>query len=309
VGFWGGAHKLGKLAVLVAAAALVLAPASALAKKKHKKPKSLGPVVTTTALGNVSTGTGQVSQATATCPSGTKSVGGGFSAPYTGSNALSVYESFRSSEESWTVTAVDQTGMNFVIATAYCRRSTRAITDTTGAVAIPAGYPMSATASSTCPANSQLIAGGFQATKSAGNNFAFPEASVSTTPGTWTVLGVNNSGTAQAVTSHAYCMTGIRKPTLVSATGSSTVGLYGKVSATTPTCPTPKKAKKRGKRRKKKPVQQLSAGGFSSPPGSLGNAVPVYTDSSAAAGGWLATAVNANVGTAVMSVTSQGVCV
>ena len=34
------------------AALLLLAPASALAKKKHKKPKGLGPVVTATAVGN-----------------------------------------------------------------------------------------------------------------------------------------------------------------------------------------------------------------------------------------------------------------
>ncbi len=56
--------------MLVSCLWLVFSAAPALAKKKHKRPKGLGPVVTATATGNTVGADGEISTADAVCPSG-----------------------------------------------------------------------------------------------------------------------------------------------------------------------------------------------------------------------------------------------
>jgi hypothetical protein len=300
-----------KLVALLAAAALVLFPASALAKKKHKKPKALGPVVTVTATGNtVSGSTGAVSTAVATCPSGTVVIGGGFSAPLLSSTSqIGVVDSYRTAPGSWTVSAVELGGSGAVTADAYCRRTTKSITDVAATGTVPGGTATSGSAAATCPAGTQLVAGGFQSSRGpTPAALALPLTNMAS-GSTWTLVSVNNATTAQTITAHAYCLAGIRAPTLVSSQTSATLAQFQTVQATSPSCPIPKKGKKSKKgKKKKKPGQLLSAGGFSTPaPTSM--PFPLFVNSSAGASGWVATAINASGPSGSISVTSQGICV
>jgi hypothetical protein len=292
--------------VLFAAAALLLFPGSALAKKKHKKPKGLGPVVTVTAAGNSTSATGQLSSATATCPAGTQALGGGFSFAVGSGTLLSIRESFRVTPSSWQVSAVNISGSGAVTAYANCRKTALQVTDSTGAATVPSGAFSTGTATAVCPSGGKLVGGGFQTLSGPGaDDWTLVGESLSSGTGAWTARAVNNSAVQNAVTAHAYCMSGIRTPTVVSATNAVGVGLLGSSSSTTPACPKPKK----GKKKPKKPRQLLAAGGFSAPPPSAASVTPFFTDNRIGSGGWLAAAVNGNAAAGPLSVTSQGVCV
>ena len=293
--------------MLVATAALVLSPGSALAKKKHKKPNRLGAVVTVTAIGNVVSGTGSASTAVANCPAGTRVFGGGFSLAQGDPQTTAVFESYRSAPGSWTVSVLTS-GPNSGAAAAYgyCRKSAKAITEVTASspVAIGLGQPGSASAS--CPAGTRLVAGGFQSTSTPGTKFvSLPQTSMSSSPSTWSVASVNNGAQSQTLTAHAYCLSGIRAPTVVSAETSATLSQDQTLTATSSACPIPPKPKK-GK--KKRPRQLLSAGGFSTPARTTQPFV-LFTSSLAGPSGWTATADSITPTPGAFSVTSQGICV
>jgi hypothetical protein len=310
-----------RLGAILGCVALTLSASPALAKKKKKKSAALGPVVAVSAQGNSTTALGQRSSAIAVCPSGTIAVGGGFTAPFRpdAGSAIGVDNSFRSSNESWQVTGENIAGTGAVTAHAYCRRSRLPIVDVTAAGPIPGQIFAAGSATASCPGGTQLIGGGFQTTRGPNaGDIAFPFVNTQTAPGTWTVSSTNNATSPQTLTAHAYCMAGIRTPTAVTGAGSAVVPTLGQVSAASATCPVPKRrkgkkasasAKKKGKR--KQPRQVLSAGGFSSPPPGSGNPLPVYVDSRAGTGAWLATAVNGTLfsTTGALLVTSQGICV
>ena len=294
------------------AALLLLAPASALAKKKHKKPTKLGPVTTVTAAGPEVNGTGSVSTAVASCPPGTVVTGGGFSIPDRYSpQTTAVIESYRSGPGTWTVSALTSgPELGGVTAYGYCRSSTRPITDAATSQILPGGLGQTTSTSSSCPAGSRLVAGGFQGSHTpATRSVALPQASLSTSGSTWTVVSLNNASPSQTVTTHAYCLAGIRPPAIVTSQSGSTLGQDQKLSATTPSCPVAKKkGKTKAKKRKKKPAQLLSAGGFSTPTRSSSPFV-LFIESLADSSGWKNTADNVTNDTGAFSVTSQGICV
>jgi hypothetical protein len=299
-----------KLLSIIACAilAIALAAAPAEAKKKKKKKPPLGPVVTTTATGNTVNAPGDVSTATATCPPGTKALGGGFVGPFSGTSAVVIFASYRSGEQSWSVAGVQAgPGTGNATAFAYCRRTTKAVVDVAAATPVPAGVGMTASTSARCPSGTQLISGGFISTSGpSGLDVSFASTNLSTAPGTWSVTALQNGNTTpQTMTAHAYCMSGIRAPTILNATNSPPVAPSASNSVTSPPCPTPKKPKKGKKKKKKKPRQLLTAGGHSSPASDF----HFYTDSHIGAGGWLATAVRVGGSTGPFSVTSQGICV
>jgi hypothetical protein len=292
---------------------MMLPAAPALAKKKHKVPKGLGPVVTVAVTGNPTPASGQDSTATATCPSGLQAVGGGFTGPIGAAAVILVYDSFRSSQQAWSVTGRNLGGSGAVTAYAYCRKATRKITDVAGSGSVTAsGEATSPTAS--CPVGTRLIGGGFQSTTSASSDaVVIPQANWSPTPGTWLVTGVNNESGAQTLTAHAYCMSGIAAPTVLTASASASVTKNSSVPATTTSCPAAKKPKKKkGKKRKKPQPQLLSAGGFSGATAMAGGGTPVggYSENRiGSTGGWLAAIVSANGNSGTLSLTSQGFCV
>jgi hypothetical protein len=294
---------------LVVVGGLSIAAAPAVAKKKHKKkPPAFGPVVTATATGNTTTAADETSTAVANCPAGTQAVGGGFSAtPPGGTNFFSVFASFRSSPTSWTVKGYNQTGNGTATAYAYCRKTTKSITDVTGSATIPAPFG-TGTATATCPSGTQLIGGGFDSTTQAPGSVGFPQINMSTSPGSWTVKSFNNAFDELGLTAHAYCVAGIRASLVLQKTASGSPGPTEALSASTDSCPAPPKPKKKkGKKKRKRPqARLLSAGGFAF--GSTPVQLPVFTENRISGTGWLASATQYGP-SEPLSVTTQGFCV
>src|SRR6266516_7218147 len=127
----GQRRRIGRTswAASLACLALLLIPA-AVAAMTHSPEPAFGPVKTVKAVGNSTSSSGESSFATASCPSGTKVTGGGFSSPYGPTGKLVVYQSFRSGSDSWTVAAVNAGGSGAAKAFAYCRKTKKKITDT-----------------------------------------------------------------------------------------------------------------------------------------------------------------------------------
>jgi hypothetical protein len=300
-----------KRAILVLSCLILAFVATpALAKKKHKKkPASLGPVVTVSAVGNTTTAQGEQSTATATCPVGTQVVGGGFSAPLVSDTIVVPHTSFRSSAASWTAVGHNRRGTGAITAYAYCRNTAKnPVSDVAESFGLTTNGEAK-TLSPSCPAGTQLIGGGFEATSgTGGTEFVVLQANFASSPSTWTVTGVNNVPSPKTITAHAYCMTGIKPPAIVSQISTGVVDELAALLSTTPVCPAPKKQKKSKKHKRKKPVTQLlSAGGFTGP--IAGDPIAVYGESRiGATGGWLASGTNGSGDPGSLSVTSQGVC-
>jgi len=294
------------LVALVVGATLLIAPSAALAKKKHKKPVKLGPVVTTTATGNTVSTLGAVSTATATCPAGKQAVGGGYSVPYTPPTPkLFVLDSFRSSPTSWTVVARREAGTGAATAFAYCRKSSPAISDVAVTGTVPSGAGLAGTASASCPSGARLVSGGFETQRGPANDqFVLPtmNLAVNTSP-SWMVQAVNNTNGAHAFTVHAYCMRKIAAPKFVDANTSITLAKDATGTLASPSCP---KAKKPKKGKKKQPAKLLSAGGFATQ-----SALPIeiLSESRIDGAGWLNTGTNVTGPTGAIHLTTQGICV
>ena len=298
-----------KLVALFAAAALLLLPGSALAKKKHKKPLKLGPVVTVTATGNTAGEASPVSTATAMCPTGTQVIGGGFSAPVVQGSAVVVHDSYVSALGSWTVTGQVADGSGAVSAYAYCRKVQIPILDVSRSTSLHFSGDTE-TVTATCPASMRLLGGGFQGTVPAANDAVIaPQVNLATSPDTWTVTGVQNQDGTLTLTAHAYCMAKVAAPRIISATSSGTVPEFEPLSAATPACPAPKKPKKGKKKRKKKPAKLLSAGGFATSLFTGSSPLMVFGQAQVANGGWFASAVDATNATGPATITSQGLCI
>jgi hypothetical protein len=296
---------------------LVLPTAPALAKKKHKKPKGLGPVVTATSTGPVvTTGT---STASAKCPTGLQAVGGGFSAPYDGTNFILVTQSYRSAPDTWQVTGFNEGGSGAATAYAYCRHPTKPITEGTGTATIPSGFGNTAQAEADCPPGVAAISGGFQITNGTGpGQTAIAEWSIGGGPvaggtpavGNWMVTAQNGSAGAQTVTVHVYCMAGIKAPAFQQAQGSATVPLLGSLTETAACPPAPKVKKTKGrKKRRKRPAPLLSSGAFYSPftPGGT-TVIPVHIESRIVGSGFVDRVLNAGSQTGTLTAQSQAMC-
>ena len=298
---------------------LALSAPPALAKKKHKKPKTLGPVVTATATGNTVSTPGQTTSADAACPAGLQAVGGGFLVPFDVINAVQLTSSYRSSPSTWTASGVDAYGTGAVTSYAYCRKATHPISDVAASAPVASGFGNNVMVEADCAPGVPAVSGGFQTTTG-----PLPAGAVSTessagggpvpggTPsvGYWRVTAENNASGAQTVTAHVYCMSGIKVPALRQDQGSATLPTFGSLSQSSscPPAPKPKKPKKGKKKRKKPAPQLLSAGGFYSPftPGAT-DSIPEHVESRIVGGAFVDRVVNGGLGGTV-TVQSQAMC-
>lgn len=294
-----------RVLLLSACLILVLTTAPALAKERHRKPNRLGPVVTVTANGDLVSGAGSVSTAVANCPAGTRVFGGGFSLAQGDPQTTAVFESYRSAPGSWTVSVLTSgPDSGAAAAYGYCRRSANEVTEVTASSPVAVGLGQPGSASASCPAGTRLVAGGFQSTFTPGTRFvSLPQTSMSSSTSTWSVASLNNGAHPQTLSAHAYCLLGIRAPTIVSAETSATLSQNQTLTATSPECPLPQN--RNGKRKRR---QLLSAGGFSTPARTTEPFV-LFTSSLADPSGWTATADNVTPTPGTFSVTGQGICV
>lgn len=304
-----------KRALLVAFCLSLILPATPAPAKKHKKPKGLGPVVTATATGPAINVPGESSGASANCPSGLQAVGGGFSAPFTSTDALVVTESYRSSAAVWHVSATLVAGAGAATAYAYCRRSTLPVTDVAATRTLASGPGESTLVEANCAPRAVAISGGFQMTSGpVPGHLPIPEASIAGGPvagatstsavRNWQVVAQNSNTGEQAITAHAYCAKRMKVRAFSQSQDPATVPLFGSLTETSVCPPPPRGTKKR--RKAKKPVPLLSAGGFHSPFAT--GVLPVHADSRIAGNGFTDTVVNGGSGAGPMTTESQAIC-
>jgi hypothetical protein len=305
-----------RAAVLLGCAVLLLPAAPAIGKKKHKKPKGLGPVVTAIATGTPATTPGTFSTADATCPSGLQAVGGGFSAPYSVAGRVLVIESYRSSPSTWQVKGAVLTGSGgSVTAYAYCRRNTVSVTDVVATGATPPGAGGNANVEADCAPGAAAIGGGFQIGHGpAPLDAAFPEWSIGAGPvpggtpavGYWHVLAQNNTAASHPITAHAYCATGIKKPAIRQDQVTASLAPLTPFTVGSACPAAPKKKSK--KKSKKKPRQLLSGGAFYSPFVPGGTVLPVHIESRIDGKRFIDTVLNDGGNTGSVTAQSQAMC-
>ena len=315
------AGKSMRVAAVLGVTVIALAGASdAIAKKHHKKPKTLGPVVVATATSAIPPGP-QTAPASAACPAGTNIVGGGFSTtPKTGVGAITIES--HASGNGWTATALNTSpSAGSVTVEAYCRKNAPALTEVPSTAIVPgatASPPVSGTgtATATCPAGTHAVAGGFKAAVSVTPvlHGALPISSRRTADAQgWTAAASTGSATPSSVTSYAYCakesVMELASPA-ASVTGTNTA--QDVVASPCPAVKVKKKAVKHGRKRVKKVKRPTTpvAGGFVGPPPTI--VPPSDTDtvlafaSLRAAPGWTTTAVQ--LGNATGTFTTYAYC-
>jgi hypothetical protein len=147
---------------------------------------------------------------TAQCPNNSEAIAGGFITTYDGAARAGniVYESRRSGDDAWRVSAVhtftgDPTGLTAV---AYCGHAPKLLTQF-HVVQVAAG-PDPVRSDATCPAGTSAVSGGFKSSVEVGQFtvMAFPAASRPGGLDTWSASGVYPGlGGPFDFTTYAYC--------------------------------------------------------------------------------------------------------
>jgi hypothetical protein len=264
--------------------------------KKGKGKTGLGPVVTRSASASA-TSINQHVEATATCPKGRKAVGGGFSASAgPGGDVLLVYRSVMSGQRSWNAAAASISSSPQVLTvTVHCRRVKRRIVDATAIATTQPADLSGATAEASCPGKKQRLIGGGFASDVGTSPDKLAIVSVSRRTGSsWSYAATNGTPDARILTSHAYCVKGVKSPVTVEQTNTQSVPGHGDLSTSSPACP-------KGRR--------LSGGGFagtsfSSPPPQA----QIVRESLMAGSAWRASSRNFFNTTATAFLATQGIC-
>lgn len=157
----------------------------------------------------------QLLTATATCPAGTKAVGGGFSASPGGLEPTVVTESRRSGAKRWIASGLRAspltTATGSLTAVVRCRSGAPKITEvsasTTLAAATGPGDHPRATATAGCTGKRRAISGGFSSEADPKQALAvLPEDSQRVSKGrAWSFTASHNNPASRKLTAYAYC--------------------------------------------------------------------------------------------------------
>jgi hypothetical protein len=296
---------------------LLLGVATADAKKKKKKPKS--PPVTVVSASQNTSADGQLVTVTATCPAGQLAVGGGFTAPLVVSGTTLtdlhlISESRRVGDNGWQVTAGREHSSGPaaslpVTASVDCRtatlrkkkgkkkRKTLRISEVSATGQLSSGSGGQSSATATCPAGTQALGGGFSSAPApvltGSNSFPVFFANYRSSPTSWLAAFTNSGSTQRAVTSYAYCASGLKLTETNAARTLPASSLAG-IQSTTLASPNCAKGK------------ALLGGGFNGTPPGPGGPLPILTGSAAAGSNWNFTVYN--LSEVADNLVSQGIC-
>jgi hypothetical protein len=195
----------------VAAVSMLAFAATADAKSKHKK--KLGPVLTQSVTVS-GAGAQKILTATATCPSKTRAVGGGFLGTPGGiAAAPTVFESQKVGQNAWRVSSQNVDFAPFdpvwLTASVYCRKGAPATSVTSATATIPASFAHGPAAPATCALPKQkVVGGGFVTSPPVAPAASAPDFivtdSLATGPATWLTQVVTLTGGGN-LTGFAYC--------------------------------------------------------------------------------------------------------
>jgi hypothetical protein len=196
------------LAACVLAASL---PAAAGARKGGSR--QAGSVITRSTTIQLSPH--QLLTATATCPPGTRAVGGGFSGSPGGIEPTVVTESRRSGAKGWIASGLRAspltTTTGSLTAIVRCRSGAPKITEVATSTSLPAatgpGDHPRATTTATCPGKRRAISGGFSSEADPKQALAvLPEDSHRVSKGrAWSFTASHNNPASRRLTAYAYC--------------------------------------------------------------------------------------------------------
>jgi hypothetical protein len=244
-----GIADRGRRAVIVAVALFGLvcalgASAAPVTAKKHRK-KHRHPAITQVSA-TAPTGAERTdTTSTATCPNGTRVIGGGFSSPLTATSLQLPSFSRAVLPSSWQVQAAEDHSPGSggsLTAYAFCEKPLKPkakgkkkkkpklapITEATGSGML-SGFLGSATA--TCPGNLKALSGGFEVPSLSTGRFILPVESRRSAPNAWRASALRFGPPAVPITAYAYCGT----ETTVESAAQGSVGLPSG-SVTSPPC-------------------------------------------------------------------------
>jgi hypothetical protein len=157
----------------------------------------------------------QLLTATATCPGGTRAVGGGFSGSPGGIEPTVVTESRRSGTKSWIASGLRAspltTTTGSITATVRCRRGAPKISEVAASASLPAatgpGDHPRATVTVTCPRRLRALSGGFTSEADPKQALAvLPQQSQRVSKGRgWSFTASHNNPASRQLIAYAYC--------------------------------------------------------------------------------------------------------
>jgi hypothetical protein len=283
----GGCRFVTVAIAIAGIAALIAAPATA-AKKEPGGAKLKTATASATASGAF-----DVATATASCPGGTKVIGGGYtsSAPSPPNHWLNVFESQRAGGRGWRVSGAEYfpAGSDTLTAYAYCQAFKGKIKALPQQATIPTTADQGTVVQASCPGGTKAISGGFSTEAPNASDSSYVSRSIAAGGDRWVVDATRLTGAAgRSLFSYVYCA--VVDKIKQRSEDAAVVGPVGsRNTATTPACP--KKTTAR-------------SGGFatSTPVGGLLNAALVY-ESRRAGAAWSASAAASSATTSITLLT------
>jgi hypothetical protein len=250
----------------------------------QQKPPKAGVGIATASA----TGPGAIASATATCPRGSRAIGGGFRAPSSIAVIGVPFESVKVGQRSWraSMQLLDIGSPSTLALTVQVNCRAKAPSTRTASATVPTdgSSKVGPTATAACPGNRRVVAGGFTMPPPLINLMATSLVFDSHRAGAraWTTRVATGAAAPSTITTEAYCTTrreSFDERSSVSAPNAEEFGLSSALAS----CNQP-------------PVP--FAGGFSQPASDIDSFL-VISESISAAGGWQASGIHSGTDPAV----------